>query len=150
MEAMMKNFMKNMSKEDKQKMMQEFMNSMTDEERTEMMQLMMPIMMKNMKPSTMMTNMMKNFDDNECRKMMAEMAPEDFQLLQGWIHKFRDAAVGANIIGVFDCQGQVSRLVKTVMRIIRIRKSVHGRELTAVKVNPMRHDWSEQEPSQTR
>jgi hypothetical protein len=30
---MMKQFMKNMSKEDKQKMMKEFMNSMTDEEK---------------------------------------------------------------------------------------------------------------------
>jgi hypothetical protein len=76
LEAMMKQFMKNMSKEDKQKMMQEFMNSMTEEERTEMIQLMMPIMMKNMKPSTMMANMMKNFDENECRKMMTEMEPE--------------------------------------------------------------------------
>jgi hypothetical protein len=71
LEDMMKNFMKNMSKEDKQKMMQEFMNSMTDEERTEMMQLMMPIMMKNMKPSMIMPSMMKDFDENECKKMMA-------------------------------------------------------------------------------
>ena len=76
MEAMMKNFMKNMSKEDKQKMMQEFMNSMTEEERTEMMQLMMPIMMKSMKPNMMMANMMKDFDGNECKKMMMEMEPK--------------------------------------------------------------------------
>jgi len=76
LEAMMKQFMKNMSKEDKQKMMQEFMNSMTDEERAEMMQLMMPIMMKNMNPSMMMPSMMKNFDENECKKMMMEMEPE--------------------------------------------------------------------------
>jgi hypothetical protein len=76
LEAMMKQFIKNMSKEDKQKMMQEFMNSMTEEERTEMIQLMMPIMMKNMKPSMTMSNMMKNFDENECKKMMMEMSPE--------------------------------------------------------------------------
>jgi len=76
LEAMMKQFIKNMSKEDKQKMMQEFMNSMTEEERTEMIQLMMPIMMKNMKPNMMMANMMKNFDENECKKMMTEMTPE--------------------------------------------------------------------------
>jgi Mg/Co/Ni transporter MgtE len=68
--------MKNMSKEDKQKMMQEFMNSMTEEERMEMIQLMMPMMMKNMKPSTMMANMMKDFDENDCKKMMTEMPPE--------------------------------------------------------------------------
>lgn len=76
LEAMMKQFMKNMSKEDRQRMMQEFMNSMTEEERTEMVQLMMPIMMKNMKPNMMMANMMKNFDENECKEMMTEMAPE--------------------------------------------------------------------------
>jgi hypothetical protein len=40
-----------------------------------MMQLMMPIMMKNMKPSMMMPKMMKNFE-NECKKMMMEMEPE--------------------------------------------------------------------------
>jgi hypothetical protein len=73
---MMKNFIKTMSKEDKQKMMQEFMNSMSDEERTEMIQLMMPIMMKDMKPSTMMTGMMKNFNENDCKKMMTEITPE--------------------------------------------------------------------------
>jgi hypothetical protein len=72
----MKQFMKNMSKEDKQKMMQEFMNSMTEEERAEMFQLMMPIMMKNMKPSMMMANMMENFDGDECKKMMMQMTPE--------------------------------------------------------------------------
>jgi Mg/Co/Ni transporter MgtE len=68
--------MKNMSKEDKQKMMQEFMNSMTEEEKTEMIQLMMPIMMKNMKPSAMMASMLKNFDEDDCKKMMTEMPPE--------------------------------------------------------------------------
>jgi hypothetical protein len=45
------------------------------------------------------------------------MAPEEAPLLQEWILKFRDAAVGANIIDIFDCQGQVSRLVKTFMRL---------------------------------
>jgi hypothetical protein len=45
------------------------------------------------------------------------MAPEGAPLLQEWIQKFRDAAMGANIIGIFDCQGQVSRLVKTFIRL---------------------------------
>jgi ATP-dependent DNA ligase len=71
LDIMMRQFMKNMSKDDKQKMMQEFMNSMTNEERTEMIQLIMPIMMQNMKPGMMMANMMENFDENECNKMMA-------------------------------------------------------------------------------
>jgi len=70
---MIRQFMKNMSKEDKQKMMQEFMNSMTEEEKAEMIQLMMPIMMKTMKPSAMMAILMKNFDENDCKKIMTEM-----------------------------------------------------------------------------
>jgi len=47
------------------------------------------------------------------------MAPEDAPSLQGWIQKFRDAAVGANIVGVFNCQGQGSRRVKISMRLSR-------------------------------
>jgi flavodoxin len=39
--------------------------------------------------------------------------------VEGWIQKFRDAAVGANIVGVFECQGQASRLVKTMMILNR-------------------------------
>ena len=72
----MKQSIKNMSKEEKQKMMKEFMNSMTEEERAEMIQLMMPIMMKDMKPSAMTAAMMKDFDENVCKKMMMEMPLE--------------------------------------------------------------------------
>jgi hypothetical protein len=38
--------------------------------------LMMPLLMKNIKPGTMMANMMKDFDENDCKKMMTEMPPE--------------------------------------------------------------------------
>lgn len=76
MESMIKHFIKNMSKEEKQKMMQAFMESLSEEEKTEMIQLIMPIMMKDMKPSTMMAGMMKSFNENDCRKMMMEMPPE--------------------------------------------------------------------------
>ena len=48
---------------------------------------------------------------------ITHMAPEGAPLLQEWIQKFSDAAIGANIIGIFDCQGQVRRLVKTFMRL---------------------------------
>ena len=75
-ETMMINFIKSLSKEERQKLMQEFMNSMSDEEKTEMIQEMMPIMMKNMKPSMMMESMMKNFNENDCKKMMSEMSSE--------------------------------------------------------------------------
>lgn len=48
---------------------------------------------------------------------ITHMSPEDASPLQGWIQKFRDAAVGANIVGVFNCQGQASRLIKFLMLI---------------------------------
>ena len=48
---------------------------------------------------------------------ITHMSPEDAPPLQGWIQKFRDAAVGANIVGVFNCQGQASRLIKILMLI---------------------------------
>jgi hypothetical protein len=47
--------------------------------------------------------------------------------LQGWIQKFRDAAVGANIVGVFDCQGEIHGLMKIIARFHRdphVRASV--------------------------
>jgi flavodoxin len=56
----------------------------------------------------------------KCRTIalyITHMSPEDAPPLQGWIQKFRDASVGANIVGVFDCQGQASPLIKTIMRI---------------------------------
>lgn len=55
--------------------------------------------------------------DRAIALFVTHMAPEGTPLLQEWIQKFRDAAVGANIIGIFDCQGQVSRLIKTFMRL---------------------------------
>ena len=72
----MKHFIKNMSKEDKQKMMQAYMESLSEEEKAEMIQLMMPIMMKDMKPATIIVGMMKNFNEDDCRKMMTEMPSE--------------------------------------------------------------------------
>jgi flavodoxin len=49
---------------------------------------------------------------------ITHMAPENAPPLQGWVQKFSDAAVGANIVGVFDCQGQLnSRLIKFWLQI---------------------------------
>ncbi|MGB8780087.1 MAG: flavodoxin family protein [Candidatus Bathyarchaeia archaeon] len=56
-------------------------------------------------------------EDKAIALFLTHMAPEDAPPLQGWIQKFKDAAVGANIIGIFDCQVQASRLVKTFVRI---------------------------------
>jgi len=40
---------------------------------------------------------------------------ETHPILQGWIQKFKDAAVGANIVGVFNCQGQACQEILTAM-----------------------------------
>ena len=48
---------------------------------------------------------------------ITHMALEDAPSLQGWIQKFKDAATGANIVGIFDCQAEASRLVKIFVRI---------------------------------
>jgi flavodoxin len=56
--------------------------------------------------------------DRTIALFITHMAPEDAPPLQEWIQKFRDAAVGANIVGVFSCQGQGSRLVKIIMRLM--------------------------------
>ncbi len=49
-------------------------------------------------------------------------APEDEPLLAGWLQGFREAAAGANILGMFDCQGQLARGVKFVMSLLPDRE----------------------------
>jgi flavodoxin len=44
-------------------------------------------------------------------------APEDAPEIPSSIQKFRDAAGKADIIDAFNCQGQLSRMVKTLMRL---------------------------------
>ncbi len=48
---------------------------------------------------------------------ITHMSPEEEPQLKDWIAKFVNASCGANILGVFNCQGQGSRLVKTIMRL---------------------------------
>jgi len=67
-------------------------------------------------------------------------APEDEQILGGWLAKFRDAAANANIVGMFDCQGQLAAGVKFVMSI------VPDRELRAMA----KRDNSQGQPDATR
>jgi flavodoxin len=57
--------------------------------------------------------------DRSIALFITHAAPEGAPPLQGWIQKFRGAAVGANIVGVFDCQGQVSGLIKIIMLLNR-------------------------------
>jgi flavodoxin len=46
---------------------------------------------------------------------ITHMSREGRPLTQGWVQKFSDAAVGANIVGVFDCQGQACQEILTTM-----------------------------------
>jgi len=46
---------------------------------------------------------------------ITHMAPEDAQELPTWLDKFRQAACGANVVDVFDCQGQVAKPIKLFM-----------------------------------
>jgi flavodoxin len=59
----------------------------------------------------------KHVRDRKIALFVTHMAPMDAPPLQDWIKKFQDAAVGAEVMGVFDCQGQVSWMMKTIMRI---------------------------------
>jgi len=59
---------------------------------------------------------------------ITHMAPDDAPPVKEYIQKFRDAAVGANIVGVFDCQGEVRGLMKILVRFHpdpHVRESIH-------------------------
>jgi len=74
--------------------------------------------MHNFGPDKQVKTFLKtHVKDRTIALFITHMSPEDAPPLQGWIQKFRDAAVGANIVGVFNCQGQASRQIKTIMRI---------------------------------
>ena len=43
-------------------------------------------------------------------------SPEDGDLLPEWLAACRDAAVGANIVGMFNCQGELAQAVADFMK----------------------------------
>jgi flavodoxin len=49
-------------------------------------------------------------------------APEDEGQLPGWLEGFRNAAAGANIVGMFNCQGQLAKGIKFIMSILPNRE----------------------------
>ena len=49
-------------------------------------------------------------------------APEDEAQLPGWLEGFQNAASGANIVGMFDCQGQLAKGTKFIMSVIPNRE----------------------------
>ena len=69
----------------------------------------------------------KHVKDRTIALFITHMAPEEAPPLKEWIQNFRDAAVGANIVGIFDCQGEVRGLMKTIVRFHRdpnVRESI--------------------------
>jgi len=44
-------------------------------------------------------------------------APEDVPELPQWMEKFKQEAAGANLVGFFDCQGQLAKSIETMMKI---------------------------------
>jgi len=67
-------------------------------------------------------------------------APEDAPELPRWLEGFRNAASSANLLGMFDCQGQLAKGVKFIM------STIGGRELRAMA----RRDNSQGQPDAAR
>jgi flavodoxin len=44
-------------------------------------------------------------------------APEDVAEVPEWMAKFKQAAAGANLVGFFDCQGELAKSVETIMKL---------------------------------
>jgi len=63
-------------------------------------------------------------------------APEGEPELQEWLSKFRECASGAELIGFFDCQGQMSAPVKLVLRLSRDKKMRDWAKLDSSKGQP--------------
>jgi len=62
------------------------------------------------------TYLENNTKGKQIALFITHAAPEDAPEMPESIQKFCDAATEANIIDVFHCQGQLSSIVKTVMR----------------------------------
>jgi flavodoxin len=56
-------------------------------------------------------------DGKKVALFVTHAAPEDEPDVSGWMEKFKHAAAGAELIGSFDCQGELSKGVKFIMKI---------------------------------
>ncbi len=64
----------------------------------------------------------KKFLETQCKGkkialFITHAASEDSELIPEWLAKFKDAATGATIVDMFNCQGQLSKPIKLVMSI---------------------------------
>jgi flavodoxin len=56
-------------------------------------------------------------DGRKVALFVTHAAPEDEPEVPGIVAKFKQAAAGAELVGTFDCQGQLAKGVKFIMRI---------------------------------
>ena len=64
----------------------------------------------------------KQFLENQCRGkkialFITHASREDHEELPGYLAKFRDAAAGAAVVGMFNCKGELAQGLKFIMRI---------------------------------
>ena len=52
-------------------------------------------------------------------------APQDAPELPATLDKFRNACAGADVVGLFDCRGQLGKMVKAMMRVMPDPKLRH-------------------------
>jgi flavodoxin len=70
----------------------------------------------------------KEFLEKQCKEgrkvalFVTHCAPEDVPEVQEWMAKFKQAAAGANLVGFFDCQGELAKGVEMVMKIAPRRR----------------------------
>ena len=67
-------------------------------------------------------------------------APEEAPEVQEWMAKFKDAASASDLVGFFDCQGQMSKGIKTILRLFGNRDLKEG----------VKNDTSQGKPDEAR
>ena len=56
-------------------------------------------------------------DGKRVALFVTHCAPEDTPEVTEWMAKFKKAAAGANLVGFFDCQGELAKSIEMVMKI---------------------------------
>lgn len=65
----------------------------------------------------------KEFLEKQCKEgrkvalFVTHCAPENVPEVPEWMAKFKQAAAGGNLVGFFDCQGELAKGVEMVMKI---------------------------------
>jgi flavodoxin len=56
-------------------------------------------------------------DGRKIALFVTHCAPEDIPEVPEWMAKFKKAAAGADLVGFFDCQGELAKSVEMIMKI---------------------------------